>query len=268
MISDSNQKSLLKAGFKIPGGATIRKSVALRFEAPVLVLDHLDIKRSTTFGAYTYFRDGVIGSLGSIGRYCSIGPSVHIGELNHPLDWLSSSSFQYEVKRFNWYEPYKDFVATTRSAEDSARILRTAPVIGNDVWIGAGAHILRGVTIGDGAVVAAGAVVHRDVEPYSIVGGVPARVLGYRFEEEIRAELTALQWWRYLPEDLSGVNFKVIREAIDEIRRRQEAGAIQPRPPAWKVYADGQITDFNYGEPMPEAAPRVAGGDGEGPAGA
>lgn len=267
MISDSHLKALLKAGFKAPGGATIRKSVALRFEAPVLILDHLDIKRSTTIGAYTYFRDGKIGSLASIGRYCSIGPSVHIGELNHPLDWLSSSSFQYERKRFSWFEDYKGFADTPRTAEESARILRSAPVIGNDVWIGAGAHILRGVTIGDGAVVAAGAVVHRDVAPYAIVGGVPARVIGHRFDEAIRAELIELQWWRYLPNDLSGVPFRDIREAIDEIHRRQESGQIEIRPPVWKIYADGEITDFGYGGPPTEAAPPVATGDEEPPAG-
>jgi acetyltransferase-like isoleucine patch superfamily enzyme len=69
------------------------------------------------------------------------------------------------------------------------------PVIGNDVWVGSGAHILQGVTIGDGAIVAAGAVVTNNIPPYSIVGGVPARVIKSRFNSRQVENLMKLQWW-------------------------------------------------------------------------
>jgi hypothetical protein len=68
-------------------------------------------------------------------------------------------------------------------------------VIGNDVWSGFGSLVLPGVTVGDGAILAAGAVVTRDVPPYSIVGGVPAKVISYRFEEPVRAALLRIRWW-------------------------------------------------------------------------
>ena len=70
-------------------------------------------------------------------------------------------------------------------------------IIGNDVWIGCNATILRGVTIGDGAIVAANAFVNKDVPPYAIVGGVPAKVLKYRFSENIITKLLHLKWWDF-----------------------------------------------------------------------
>lgn len=72
--------------------------------------------------------------------------------------------------------------------------------IGNDVWIGQGATLVGGVTVGDGAIVAAGALVERDVAPYAIVGGVPARLIRFRFEEPVRSQVHALRWWDW-PED-------------------------------------------------------------------
>lgn len=69
------------------------------------------------------------------------------------------------------------------------------PIIGNDVWIGANAIILQGVTIGDGAIIAAGAVVTKDVPPYAIVGGVPAKVIKYRFSDEVILKLLQIKWW-------------------------------------------------------------------------
>ena len=79
-------------------------------------------------------------------------------------------------------------------------------VVGNDAWIGSRVTLLPGVTVGDGAVVAAGAVVHRDVDPYTVVGGVPARTLRLRFDEATVSALLALRWWDW-PDD-------VIRERI------------------------------------------------------
>src|SRR5690606_40549227 len=67
--------------------------------------------------------------------------------------------------------------------------------VGSDVWIGAGSIVLDGISIGDGAIIAAGAVVNKDVPPYAIVGGVPARIIRYRFDEETRAALLEWRWW-------------------------------------------------------------------------
>lgn len=117
-----------------------------------------------------------------VGKFCSISWNVSIGGANHNYSKLTTHSMLYDDSFGMVQEPlYNRF--------DSECI------IGNDVWIGAGAHILRGVIVGDGAVIAAGAVVTSDVPPYSIVGGVPARVIKYRFNEHIIKELLSIKWW-------------------------------------------------------------------------
>lgn len=92
--------------------------------------------------------------------------------------------------------------------------------IGNDCWIGSDARILNGVKIGDGAVVAAGAVVVKDVAPYGIVGGVPARVIKYRFTEEDIAFLQKLEWWNFGEDQIAGIADDF--ENIELLKRRFE----------------------------------------------
>jgi virginiamycin A acetyltransferase len=121
----------------------------------------------------------------SIGKFCSLAPGVIVWEPLHDMGRLSSSYILCNLFHEGW---------------DRDLISKGAIVIGNDVWIGAQATVLSGVTIGDGAVVGAGSVVTGDVPPYAIVAGVPARILGYRFAEPIRARLLELKWWDW-PED-------------------------------------------------------------------
>src|SRR3546814_801459 len=95
----------------------------------------------------------------------------------------------------------------------------TKITVGNDVWIGEGVFIRRGVIIGDGAIVAARSVVTRDVPPYAIVGGVPAKVIRYRFEPAIVDELLKLEWWKYGLTAVSGADFTDIASCIDTIAK-------------------------------------------------
>lgn len=192
-------------------------------EAPVWFMAPTVSKSALEIGAFSYFVGGVIDACRSIGRYCSIAAGVRIGEPEHPTDWLATSPFQYDADRFGWH--------SSAAGADvlPARGFNAPPVvIGNDVWIGANAVLLRGVTVGDGAVVASGAVVTRDVPPYAIVGGVPARVIRYRFDEELVAELLELQWWRFSPTQLSGLRFDDPRSALAELRRRIEEDGLEP----------------------------------------
>lgn len=126
-----------------------------------------------------------------IGRYTCIANEVMTVAGNHPLSLVSVHPAFYSVahkpsyvkqskfENFNYIDPEK----------------KISVKIGNDVWIGARAMLLEGIIIGDGAVVAAGAVVTKDVPPYAIVGGVPAKIIKYRFKEETIQKLLNLKWW-------------------------------------------------------------------------
>lgn len=129
-----------------------------------------------------------------IGRWCSIGPfvSVIIGEhpirefiSTHPAFFSARKQAGFTFSKTNQFEEYK--YADTLSGKYVN--------IGNDVWIGEGVKLRSGVTIGDGAIVAAYALVTKNVPPYAIVAGIPAKIIGYRFDEKKRMELLERQWW-------------------------------------------------------------------------
>ena len=122
----------------------------------------------------------------SIGKFCSIANDVLIGLGNHPLDLLSTSPLFY--RRNN---PLKISFLTKEF-----EIIEYKPIsIANDVWIGTRSIIMDGVSIGNGAVIAANSVVTKDVPPFAIVGGIPAKIIKYRFPENKIEEMLAQKWW-------------------------------------------------------------------------
>lgn len=137
-------------------------------------------------GDYSYVEPFCRIASTTIGKFCSIASNCVIGPPNHPVDRASTHpAFYLNIQHYAY-----QFVDTSN---DPSAELRTA--IGNDVWLGANVFIKRGVTIGDGAIVGAGSVVTKDVEPYSIVVGVPAKVLRQRFDAETMSRLQASRWW-------------------------------------------------------------------------
>jgi acetyltransferase-like isoleucine patch superfamily enzyme len=106
------------------------------------------------------------------------------------------SGGEHDMSRVTCY-PLRNNLAFEKSVGDIDSASKGPVVIGNDVWVGAGAIILSGVSIGDGAIVAAGAVVTKDVPPYAIVGGNPAKLIRYRFSEDQIAKLLSISWWNW-----------------------------------------------------------------------
>lgn len=139
--------------------------------------------RNVQLGDHSYFAMNAHAANVTIGKFCSIGPNFCCGLGIHPTNGISTSPYFYHGK-----------IAEHKLI-----------TIGNDVFIGANVTILDGVTIADGAVIAAGAVVTKDVPPYAIVGGVPAEVKKYRFDEPTIQKLLERQWWNGSEEDLKHV---------------------------------------------------------------
>ncbi|MBG9312272.1 CatB-related O-acetyltransferase [Corynebacterium diphtheriae bv. mitis] len=126
-----------------------------------------------------------------IGKFCSIASGVTFnvgGSQRHRKDWISTYPFHYMFRE------------DQEIADGYYKIGDT--IVGNDVWIGYEAMIMPGVTIGDGVIIAARAVVTRDVEPYSVVGGIPAKLISKRFDDETIASLLDIAWWNFDLEDI------------------------------------------------------------------
>lgn len=185
------------------------------------------------FSGYDNINGGQYIENTTIGRYCSIGMNVSIGLVSHPIMWLSTTWMQYVKHPFHWNSFIRKPVDVIQFAPT------TKTVIGNDVWIGAGAKIMAGVHVGDGAIIAAGAVVTKNVPSYAIVGGVPAKVIKYRFEECIISELLSLKWWEYNISDFGTIDWSNVSNAITTIRQAIKSRKVSP-------YIGDTLTDSDF----------------------
>lgn len=178
----SRQKTLLRNPTLRMGRHTITNQST--FEEHVALGDDAMVLRSVV-GRYSYFGPRCIVADAKIGRFCSIAADVSIGTGGHPLGKNAAMHPIFYLSR----PPLWDLAQTDQFTE-------FAPTtIGSDVWIGTKAVIRDGVTVGHGCVIGAGAVVTKDTEPYGIYVGVPAKLTRFRFPEETREKLLALQWW-------------------------------------------------------------------------
>lgn len=206
------KEALEQVGMDIEFTPSSRVRVGNVIEAPCSIAT--TIRDINKFGAFSYINGRGRFTNVSIGRYCSIAEQVAVGYPEHPTNWLSSSTLQYQ--RPNWSQAIGDW--------KRAKHETTKPTeIGNDVWIGVGVFIRSGVSIGAGAIIGAHSVVTKDVEPYSIVVGNPARVVRKRVSSIIAIKLMELRWWEFSPPQLSGCDFSSPEQSlrfISELRSR------------------------------------------------
>lgn len=174
-----------------------------------------------------------------IGRYSSIASNVNRMQGSHPTTRFTTSMLTYSRS----VDAFNDYLADT--ANTFERVPNPVPnggqiIIGNDVWVGQDVRFApTGITVGDGAVIAGGAVVTKDVPPYAIMGGVPARILKFRFPSHIIEQLMDLKWWQYgfgdfhdvLPDD-------DIETFIDKVGNLVATGNLQPFTPPVTAFGD------------------------------
>jgi len=153
---------------------------------------------------------------GQIGKYCSIGPNVSVLPGTHPMHFVSTSPVLYSKSNQAGYSlTSKQYFEELQFADENNKY---SVIIGNDVWIGSNAIIVGGNKIGDGSVILANATVTKDVPPYAVVGGVPAKVLKYRFTEEQIDSLLRIKWWEK-EEEWIGNNLELFLD-IEEFLRK------------------------------------------------
>ena len=161
------------------------------------------VLQETHLDDYSYIMQDGIAWAARIGKFANIAAHVRINATNHPIERATLHHFTYRSDDY-WPDAERD-----ESFFDWRR--ENAVVIGHDVWIGHGATILPGVSVGNGAVIGAGAVVTKDVEAYTIVGGVPARIIRRRFPQDIGERMDRLAWWDW--------SHEALRRALPDFRR-------------------------------------------------
>ena len=171
----------LRRAFPLSKIESDKVSLEAKIGRNVYIKSDVSIGENVQIGDYSYVNSYTDINGAKIGKFCSIAGFCAIGLDSHPIDWISTSPKLYSLLNMTGDKGYKE--------------PKACPVIGNDVWIGSNSIILRGIEIGNGAIIGAGSVVTKDVPPYAIFAGVPAKLIKYRFNIEIIQQLINLNWW-------------------------------------------------------------------------
>lgn len=218
--NETNQPEIVKSVIRVKPQGRVYHS---RFEGPAGIGFNTQVGPDVQAGRFFSMGEDCYLARCTIGRYTAFGSRTAINPFSHPTDWLSIHEFQYHPNpdAYDWHPSWENFERLPRSS------LFKHVTIGNDVWTGLGVTILGDVTIGDGAILATGAVVTADVPPYAIVGGVPAKIIRMRFPEKTIARLLAVKWWDLPLPLLSGLPFNEIDRCLDKL---EEIRATHDRP--------------------------------------
>ncbi|MCS3492003.1 acetyltransferase-like isoleucine patch superfamily enzyme [Arthrobacter sp. JUb119] len=188
-------------------------------------------------GAFSYTHSKLNKAI-SVGRFTSIAKGMTVMGAKHPLEWASTSPVFYNQRLLmrTYAADHGAELGTTKYGYTPGKIS-----IGNDVWIGEKVTLGHGVAIGDGAVIASNSVVTSDVEPYTVVGGLPAKKIRDRFDAPTVQALQASQWWQYAPENLTHLDVANPAAFAQQVLEQAEAGTVRPfqtRPLTAKTIAE------------------------------
>lgn len=186
--------------------STLRDTLMDRYSS---VQRYCDLLRCSV-GKYTVIEKNAVLHDISIGSFCEISWHCSMGGDNHNYK-LPTVHHWYWNRQFG----FEDAAHTAGGTNFYAKLSAESCSIGNDVWVGSGVTVNRKVRVGDGAILASGCVVTKDVPPYAIVAGVPARIIKYRFDEPIRRRLLEVAWWNW-PEEVLKANRHLFEKEVDE----------------------------------------------------
>lgn len=228
--------------------ALARRRIGVR-----LGFDHLIFPKAVTVEAYASFphqaefydlgafsyaeTDQYLGRV-SVGRYTSIANDVEIFGERHLSEWVTQSMLTYDFGYPGIAMAHQDFGGGLPMPAHFPDRFGGPVTIGHDVWIGRHVQIARGVSIGHGAVVAAGSVVTKDVAPYTIVGGVPAKPIRPRFPEPLASALLESEWWDYPPTTLYRFDFRDPPRFCERLAAAKAAGDVERFEPIRTTAAD------------------------------
>jgi acetyltransferase-like isoleucine patch superfamily enzyme len=230
----ASPERLRRFGLMLPFTAPVTFAAAFAVEAPVHVAGRIDTALPCRIGAFTTVGEAMLRHV-AIGRYCTVADGVQTGWDAAPEGWATTSAPARLADPHGWarllghdgHMPPDDFPAG-----------RQGTTIGHDVWIGQGAYLRAGITVGDGAVIAPRAMVMGDVAPYAVVEGAPARVVRTRFDAATVARLRALAWWRFslfqVPADVT----RDVGRFLEHMENAIGRGAIAPYEPGWHGAGD------------------------------